>query len=54
MSNEPYSAVSWCLVMTETAPKKGALLGVYTHLPMPRDTQLPFEGSGQKRAKHVG
>ena len=30
------------------------LSGVYTDLPMPRDTQRPCEGSGQKRAKHMG
>ena len=32
---------------------RGALLGVYTDLPMPRDTQGPCEGSDPKWAKFV-
>ena len=35
--------------MTEGSPQKGSLGGVYTDLPMPRDTQW----SGQKWAKRV-
>ena len=34
-------------------PKRGAVLGVYTDLPMSRGTQCPYEGSGQKWAKHL-
>ena len=37
----------------QAAPKRGALAGVYTDLPMPRDTHRPCEGSGQKWAKRV-
>ena len=31
--------------MTEGSPKKGSLVGVYSYLPMPRDTQHPCEGA---------
>ena len=34
-------------------PKRGDLSGVYTDLPMPRDTQRPCEGSSQKWTKSV-
>ena len=54
VSDEPCSVVLWCLVMTEgKAPKGGALLGIYTDLPVPRDTQRPCKERGQKWMKHV-
>ena len=42
------------LIMTEGSPERGALLGVYTHLAMPRDTEHPCKGSGQTWANLVG
>ena len=39
--------------MTEGSPQKGSLVGVYTDLPMPRNTQGPCEESGQRWAKRV-
>ena len=47
------SAVWRCLVKKESSPKMGALLGVYTDLPLPRDNQHSCEGSSKKLAKHV-
>ena len=35
------------------APERGTLSRVYIDLPMPRDTQHPFEGGGQRWAKRV-
>ena len=52
-SDEPCSVVSQCLMMTEGSPQNGSLVGGLYHLPMPRDTQRPCEGSGWKWAKHV-
>ena len=52
-SDEPCSVVSQCLIMTEGSPQKGSLVRVCTDLPMPRDTQHPWEGRGQRWAKHV-
>ena len=40
--------------MTEGSPERGALLGVYTDLAMPRDTEHPCKGSGQTWANLVG
>ena len=52
-SDEPCSVVSWCLIMTEDSSQRAALSGLYTDLPIPRDTQCPCERSGQRWAKNV-
>ena len=54
--NQVMSPALWLHGASEwlkAAPKREALLGVYTDLPMPRDTQCPCEGSSQKWAKRV-
>ena len=44
-----FRGVSWL----KAAPQRGALLGVYADLPMPRGTQHSFKENGQKWTKHM-
>ena len=51
--DEPCSAVSQCLIMTEGSPRKGLLGGGLYRPTNAKRPQGPCEGSGQKWAKHV-
>ena len=53
-SDEPCSVFQSALWWLKAAPKRGALLGVYIDLPVPKNTQGPWEGSDRKWAKLVG
>ena len=48
------SPVPWWLIMNEVSPQRQALYGVYTDLPVPRDSQGLCEGRNQMWAKCVG